>query len=250
MMLVFFNRKTDFENYLACLLLPSNLQATGFAIRAFNSELAQIKDITSDKLIAHMRFQFWKDTIDKIYTESPPPASPIAQELFRAVKRNPISKMWFKRLIDARLDTLHGKPFPTVDAVDSYAENSVSPIAYILLEAQSIKNVQADHAASHVGKAIGLTTVIRSVPFLVSRGQVNMPMDLLMKYNLSTETVSRIARGNWVMEILSFHFLWVYRPCVWLIAWFTNSLLSWLIVHTLLDWIVGCIFKVFLTQFF
>ncbi|OWA50252.1 NADH dehydrogenase (ubiquinone) complex I, assembly factor 6 [Hypsibius exemplaris] len=188
-------KKADYENYLCCLLLPKELQQTAFAIRAFNVELAQIKDITRDKLIAQMRFQFWKDTLERIYSTAAPPASPVAKELFRAVRRGNLSKLWLRRLIDSRLDNLPGKPFPSVDAIDSYSENSVAPVLYLLLEAQAVKDVQADHAASHVGKAMGLTTVIRSIPFLASRGQVILPMDLLMKNDLSAEVVSRIGRG-------------------------------------------------------
>ena len=37
--------------------------------------------------------------------------------------------------------------------------------------------------------------MIRSTPFLIFRNQVNLPMDLLMRHNLSTESISRIARG-------------------------------------------------------
>ncbi len=37
-----FSRKHDYDHYLCCLLLPKSAQASAFAIRAFNVEIAQV----------------------------------------------------------------------------------------------------------------------------------------------------------------------------------------------------------------
>jgi NADH dehydrogenase [ubiquinone] 1 alpha subcomplex assembly factor 6 len=63
------NRKYDFENYLSTLLIKSSsLRRSAFAIRAFNAELSQIRDLTSTQLMAQLRLQFWSDLIDQIYS--------------------------------------------------------------------------------------------------------------------------------------------------------------------------------------
>lgn len=62
------NRKYDYENYLASLLLQqSDLRRTALALRAFNVELSQIRDLTKTDSIAQIRFQFWMDIIDDVY---------------------------------------------------------------------------------------------------------------------------------------------------------------------------------------
>ncbi|GAV09596.1 hypothetical protein RvY_19102 [Ramazzottius varieornatus] len=187
-------RKSDYENYLASLLLPSTIRSTAFAIRAFNVELAQVRDLASNNTIAQMRFMFWKDVLEEIYSGRPR-AHPVAQEMHRAVQQKKLTKVWLRRLIDCRFDRLHSKPFLNVDALETFAENSVSPIYYLLLEASGSKDVPSDHAASHLGKTIGILNLIRSTPFLISRNQLSLPMDVLMRHNLSTESISRIARG-------------------------------------------------------
>lgn len=60
-------RKHDHENYLCTLLLPGSARSPVFVIRAFNVELALVRDLVSSPAIGHMRIQFWKDTLDQIY---------------------------------------------------------------------------------------------------------------------------------------------------------------------------------------
>lgn len=36
-------RKRDYDNYLCCLLLPKEIRALSFAIRAFNVEIATVR---------------------------------------------------------------------------------------------------------------------------------------------------------------------------------------------------------------
>lgn len=54
-----------------------------------------------------------------------------------------------------------------------------------------IENVQADHAFSHLGKAQGLTNLIRSVPYYAQRRIVILPQDILAKHKVSQESVIR-----------------------------------------------------------
>jgi len=41
--------------------------------------------------------------------------------------------------------------------------------------------VHADHAASHIGKAQGLATLIRAVPYHARKDNVYLPTDLMIK---------------------------------------------------------------------
>lgn len=44
-----------------------------------------------------------------------------------------------------------------------------------------VRNVRADHAASHVGKAHGFATLVRAIPFHARRRNVYLPYDLMIK---------------------------------------------------------------------
>ena len=44
-----------------------------------------------------------------------------------------------------------------------------------------IKDVHADHVASHVGKALGVTTLVRAVPHHAQKRQLYLPTDLMIQ---------------------------------------------------------------------
>lgn len=52
-----------------------------------------------------------------------------------------------------------------------------------------VKNVHADHAASHIGKAQGILTCLRATPYNSSRRKVYLPMDICMLVGKSAVTL-------------------------------------------------------------
>ena len=52
---------------------------------------------------------------------------------------------------------------------------------YCLIYFLGVKDVQADHAASHLGKAIGVVTLLRSTPFHGNKGKVYIPNNVMIK---------------------------------------------------------------------
>ncbi|XP_015435195.1 PREDICTED: NADH dehydrogenase (ubiquinone) complex I, assembly factor 6 [Dufourea novaeangliae] len=181
-------RKHDYENFLCTLSLSSKTRAAGFAIRAFNVEVAQVQDQIRDYKIGEMRIKFWTDALNETYRGNPP-RSPVMLELYRILQKCSLSKRYFKRLIDIRLERLRNYLFLDMNEVEKYAEYSTSSIYYLMLEAHNITDINADHAASHMGKAHGIINLIRSIPHN-ARDRVNMlPQDTLMRHNVSTEAI-------------------------------------------------------------
>ncbi|KAL1429015.1 hypothetical protein MTO96_016756 [Rhipicephalus appendiculatus] len=98
-------KQYDYENYLCSLLLPAGLRRSAFAIRAFNVELAQIRDVVSRADIGVMRIHFWKDAVERVYKGNPP-EHPVAQELSVMVQRV----------------FLGDKPHSTINELEEYTE--------------------------------------------------------------------------------------------------------------------------------
>ncbi|CAI9624030.1 unnamed protein product [Staurois parvus] len=124
-----------------------------------------------------MRMQFWRETLQDIYQENPP-HHPVALELAKAVQRHKLTKRWLTRIIDDREKNLDDRAYRNIKELETYAENTQSSLLYLTLETLDIKDVHADHAASHVGKAQGIVTCLRAVPFHSSRRQVFLPVDI------------------------------------------------------------------------
>lgn len=70
------------------------------------------------------------------------------------------------------------------------------------MEAHGIKNIKADHAASHLGKAHGIVTLLRSIPYHTQKRVIVLPEDILMKYNVSSETVLRNIRSTALNDVI------------------------------------------------
>ncbi|ORY98962.1 Squalene/phytoene synthase [Syncephalastrum racemosum] len=140
-----------------------------------------------------MRMQFWKDTIDSVFKGNPP-QQPIALALNAAMKECTLSPMWFKRIINERTSNLDDHQFMTIKDMESYAENTASSVLYLQLESLGVKDVNADHAISHIGKMIGIATFLRSVPFHLSQRRFVLPAEITANHNISQEDVFR--HGN------------------------------------------------------
>ncbi|XP_074754791.1 NADH dehydrogenase (ubiquinone) complex I, assembly factor 6 isoform X2 [Athene noctua] len=194
-------RKRDYEGFLCSLLLPAESRTSAFALRAFNVELAQIKDSVTQKTIGLMRMQFWREAVEDIYCDNPP-HQPVATELWRAVKRHNLTKMWFMKIIDEREKNLDDRAYRNIQELETYAENTQSALLYLILETLGVRDIHADHAASHIGKAQGIVTCLRATPYHSARQKVFLPMDICMLHGVSQEDFIRGKQEKNVRDVI------------------------------------------------
>nr|XP_039270424.1 NADH dehydrogenase (ubiquinone) complex I, assembly factor 6-like [Styela clava] len=194
-------RKRDWEGYIASLLLPKSSRRSVFAIRAFNSELSQIGGSVSEVAIGHMRLHFWKQCLESVY-DGKPPESPVALELHRAITAHNLSKIWMKRMIEAREDYIEGQGFKSIRELEDYADNTSTAQLCLTLQCLGIEDVNSDHVASHIGKAQGIITTIRSTPYHAARRKVQLPTEFLSKHLVSQEQIFRGSEEQNVRDLI------------------------------------------------
>ncbi|KAM4704689.1 NADH dehydrogenase (ubiquinone) complex I, assembly factor 6 isoform 1-T1 [Rhinophrynus dorsalis] len=161
----------------------------------------QVKDSVSQKNIGLMRMQFWRDTVEEIYHDKPP-HHPVALELHKAVRKHNLTKRWLTRIIDEREKNLDNRAYRNIQELETYAENTQSSLLYLTLETLDVKDVHADHAASHIGKAQGIITCLRAVPYHCSRRQVFLPVDICMLHGASQEDFIRGSQEKNVKDVI------------------------------------------------
>lgn len=166
-----------------------------------------------------MRLQFQREAIGKALAGTPP-KQPIAILLAHALEdlqqrtngKSKFSKSWFMRVINTREQYLANPPYPSLEALESYAENTYSTLSYLTLQALPIASVTADHIASHIGKATGIAAVLRGLPLLAfpmppkthsnqegfggnvgatRQGAVMLPLDIMATHGVREEEVLR-----------------------------------------------------------
>ena len=63
-------RSNDYERYLSALFIPNHHREAVFTIYAFNSEVSRTREMVSESILGEIRLQWWREAIQKIYTES------------------------------------------------------------------------------------------------------------------------------------------------------------------------------------
>lgn len=120
------------------------------------------------------------------------------------------------RVISAREMYLGNPPYPDLQALERYAENTYSTLLYLTLQALPLSSLTADHIASHIGKAAGIVAVLRGLPLVAfpgppkhhsnrsglggsldarhrsSPGAVLLPLDIMAETGVREEDVLRL----------------------------------------------------------
>jgi len=194
-------RQVDHEHFYCSLFYPVQARRAIWAIRAFNIETAAIKHIISQVEPGKLRIEWWRVAIASTF-KGTPPEHPVAKALASALQDVKLTKGWFLRMLDCRERDLGTLQPQTIQELEEYAENTSSSLLYLSLETLGIKNIQADHAASHLGKAIGLCILLRAVPFHSKAKQVYLPLELTMKHGVSQEQLFRGEHSTGLLEVV------------------------------------------------
>ncbi|KNC85360.1 hypothetical protein SARC_02452 [Sphaeroforma arctica JP610] len=194
-------RKHDAEHFLSSLWLPADIRQAVFAIRAFNIEVAQIREVTSEIQIARIRSQWWRDSLGFVYENAKDPGHPVLKELAKAVHTHQLNRRWLERLIREREKRFDESGFMSMDEVEDYSEGINSSLLYLSLQCVGVSDIHADHAASHLGKTEGIITLLRGVQYHARRRKVFLPMDQLLAAGVSQEEVIRQQNEAAITEV-------------------------------------------------
>jgi NADH dehydrogenase [ubiquinone] 1 alpha subcomplex assembly factor 6 len=213
------HRKHDLPSFLLKGFIPPPARDAFIALHALNVDIAQVADTTNHVTVGAMRMQFWRDAVDKALQGSPP-KQPVATLIAAAAEdlhirsngKSRLSRAWLHRIINTRENHLGNQPFPTLSALESYAESTYSTLLYLILSSLPLNSVTADHLASHIGKATGICALLRGVPFIAfpgpppthhtsralggpmdqaPQGAVLLPLDVMAECGVQEEEVFR-----------------------------------------------------------
>ncbi|ALC49826.1 CG15738 [Drosophila busckii] len=192
--------KYDYENYLSTLLLPQGMRPAAFALRAFNVEVSRsVSGQVSEPQIAKLRLKFWYDSIDKCFDPEADRSyvkdQPVLRELRRTVGNRKLNKIFLRRLVTAR-ERAPNQAFETLRELEEYAEQTCSSMLHLLVELSGIKDMQVDHAASHLGKAQGIAMMLRAIPHTGRQQTVCIPLEVLVRHGVSQERILRSKRDD------------------------------------------------------
>lgn len=104
-------RNNNYNRYLLSFFAPRALRKDIIAVFALHTELESIPAKITDPAAALIRLQWWRDSLDLVYTQKPLPHSPVLAEIARTVKQHPqIPHTDFEKLFDCFESILRGTP--------------------------------------------------------------------------------------------------------------------------------------------
>lgn len=181
-------READKDRFLATLFAPASHRPALYALHAFDIETARVPTAVRQALAGEVRLQWWREVLEGQRTEEAG-ANPVAAALIQTLDTNRLARAPLIDLIDARTFDLYGDPFATVAELEASAERthaSVMICAATLLTG-------ADTKLKRVARAAAMATVVcnllLSFPSRVSRGQLQVPLDVLERHSVQPENV-------------------------------------------------------------
>lgn len=163
----------DYDSFLAGLLVPKLYRNAYFCVKAFNVEIASVKENANRNALAgRIRIQWWRETANAaLLTDNfIDTQQPVAQAIFEHLRPLKTSPRWLERSVEARQKDLFIEQYDTLDELENYSEAAHSSLLYLLLETRAIPSeANLEYACSHIGVCHGLVTMLRALPFHMSQ---------------------------------------------------------------------------------
>ena len=177
-------RATDFDRYLACLLVPEDKRGPLAALYAFSAELARIRDLVREPLPGEVRLQYWRDLIEG-QPHGDVQANPLAAGVLHAIVDHKLPRAALVAMTEARIFDLYDDPMPDRASFEGYAGETSSALLQLgTLILDPANATAAAEAAGHAGIAQLVAGCLLLMPLHRSRHQLYIPGDILSAVGL------------------------------------------------------------------
>lgn len=162
-------KRGDPDRFLAAMAAPPAARTVLFPLYAFNVEVSRAPWVTDETMIAEMRLQFWRDTVEEIGQGRPPRAHEVAQPLARALR--PGDAPLLDALVSARRWDIYRDPFEDQAHFDAYIEATSGNLAWAAARALGAPGAAEPAVRAHAW-ASGLAGFLTAIPALQARGRI------------------------------------------------------------------------------
>ena len=176
-------KRVDPDRYRAALLAEKTTCDQLLCLYGFHYELAKIPELVSEPMLGAIRYQWWRDCVDEIYTDKPVRRHEVATPLADMLRGGDVPRFWIDRLIDGRAHDIDPRPFEDIDAARQYCAETSGQLMQIALK------IAGEDGDVLLGQAWGLTGLARGYRFY---------HDTMLKY-LDFKDICAAAREDYTM---------------------------------------------------
>jgi len=147
-------KQADPDRYRAALMAATRGRDDLLILYAFHYELSKVPDVTSEPMLGQIRYEWWREAIDEIYSGREVRRHEISTPLAEMLTRCDVPRFWVDRLIDGRARDLDPQPFEDMAAARDYARQTSGQLMQIAVK---VLGGEPDEAILQAGEAWGLT---------------------------------------------------------------------------------------------
>jgi NADH dehydrogenase [ubiquinone] 1 alpha subcomplex assembly factor 6 len=143
-----------------------------------------VRESVTEPTLGHIRLEWWRENIAAIFGGGPVRHHPVAEALAAAIRRYPLARARFDRLIAARALDLDDAPPASLAALEDYAEATSAELVLLALQALGAEDPGAFEVGRHIGIAYALAGLLRALPMFAAAGRSMIPQDVAMRAGL------------------------------------------------------------------
>lgn len=170
-------KQADPDRYRAALMSDAQGRDDLLILYAFHYELSKVPDVTSEPMLGQIRYEWWREAIDEIYSNKDVRRHEISTPLAEMLRRTDVPRFWIDRLIDGRARDLDPQAFADLAAAQDYARQTSGMLMQIAVK---VLGGEPNDRIMHAGEAWGLTGLARSYRYYHDRILQNLSFDELV----------------------------------------------------------------------
>ena len=176
-------KSVDPDRYRAALFADPQARMRLMTLYGFHAELAKVPELVSEPMIGAIRYQWWRDAVDEIYTKDYVRKHEISTPLRKVLLSSNAPRFWIDQLIDGRERDLDPRPFEDLDAAKDYCAQTSGKLLQIAVHiCASNMRLSADQTdgVSAAGLSWGLTGLARAYGYYHKSMLSNIQVDELI----------------------------------------------------------------------
>lgn len=180
-------RAADKDRYLATLFAPQSHRPALYALYAFNSEIARVREVVHEPLPGEIRLQWWRDTLSGGGDAA---AAPVAAAVCDTIARHALPLDTLMGIIDAHTFDLYDAPMTTLHALEAYCTataSAVMALAARILGGEDLPGLE--ELTRPAGLAHALAGLLDAFAVHARRRQLYVPLELLEQHGVAVEDV-------------------------------------------------------------
>lgn len=152
-------KAVDPDRYRSALFADKAARAKLMTLYAFHAELAKVPELVSEPMLGEIRYQWWRECVDEIYSGKSVRKHEVASPLSEVLRSSEMPRFWVDRLIDGRARDLDPQPFGDITAAQSYCAQTSGVLMQMAVH---LLGGEGGDAVLSAGEAWGLTGIARS----------------------------------------------------------------------------------------